>query len=919
MAVDTIYAESQRRYLETFSAYARQFMDQLDRPDVDRIEGLPPAIAVLRRAPSRSNRATVATAAEIAQHMRVLLATRGVLVCPHCARTVQRQTAESIAAELAELPQGSRAMLCFAPGGEGNLAERLAHCRALGYVRGIVGQQTVELDSIDPNAADAPTDGAGAVLVVADRLVAGKNPYERLVESVEGALEGGDGACVMLTEHVNENERVVDGRTWGVRRLSSRLACSGCGFELLDPQPRLFDSNNPYGACPRCEGFGSIVVDAPELIVPDPGKSLRSGAVAPWNTPAYAHELKELLAIADRVGLPVDIPYRELKPEHLAIVQHGVPELNFGGLDGFFNWLERRKYKLHLRVFLSRWRSYRDCPDCNGQRLRPEALAVRIQGKNFADLCRLTVEDAAEWADDLSLATTSTGPDPVLGPIRSRLGYLRLLGLGYLPLDRTLRTLSSGEAARVAMTATLGSDLVDMLYVLDEPSAGLHAADVDRLSEALKRLRDRGNTVLAIEHEEAVIDRADVAVEFGPQAGSEGGRLIYQGPPHQMLSCPESKTGDWLAGRRLVLSEREPRPCSPGWLTLQGARGANLKNIEARIPLGGLCVVTGVSGAGKSSLVLRTLVPAALRQLRRGEPDSADPPLKHDGLLGVGQIGDLVLVDQEPVARSTRSNPATYLKAMDAIRAVFAELPDSKSRGLAPGSFSFNVAGGRCETCEGVGRLDVDMQFMTDVTMVCPDCAGRRFKPEVLDVKYRGRSIAEVLDLTALDAFRFFRGQVKVQSRIKPMLDVGLDYVPLGQPASTLSGGESQRLKLAGLLGAKQQRRTLFVMDEPTTGLHMSDVTRLLDCFDALLAVGHSLLVVEHNLQVIVAADWVIDLGPGAGAAGGQIVATGTPAQIATDISLPTGRALAALIERRRRLEALPETEADSAAGRDRV
>ncbi|QDU90566.1 UvrABC system protein A [Pirellulimonas nuda] len=902
LAVDTLHAESQRRYLETFSTYARQFLDRLDRPDVDRIEGLPPAIAVTRRGASRSNRATVATATEIAEHLRLLLARVGRIICPACERPVERDSVDAIVAQVAALAEGARVMICFPAVGEGGLATRLEHYRALGFVRGIVGGAMIEL-------ASPPGAAAGDALVVGDRVTAGRVEADRLSEAIEAALDGGDGACVVLASEAPwDGVLEVDGRAWRQRRFSNRLCCEGCGREYAEPQPQLFNFNNPLGACPACEGFGSIVEEDLDLIVPDKTKSLREGAVAPWNTPAYAHELEELLALAPKVGLPVDAPFAELRPEHLAIIQNGSAEHEFGGLAGFFRWLERRKYKMHLRVFLSRWRSYRTCPECHGARLRPEALAVRLGGKNFADLCRQSIDAADAWfaaqgERDPRLAAAGL----VVEEVAARLRYLRSVGLGYLTLDRTLRTLSSGEGARVAMTTTLGSNLVDLLYVLDEPSAGLHSADVDKLAEALTGLRDRGNTVLVIEHEESIIDRADEAVEFGPQAGAEGGTVVYQGPPAGMADCPASKTGDWLTGRRTMAPHGPRREPSPGWLKLRGARGHNLKGIDVEVPLGVLCVVSGVSGAGKSSLVLGTLAPAAQRQLHRD--DASATPLPHDDLLGVGQLAELVLVDQRPVARSTRSNPVTYVKAMDAIRTVFAEQADAKSRGYGPGHFSFNVGGGRCETCQGIGRLEVDMQFMADVSMVCPDCGGTRFKAEVLDVKQRGLSIAEVLDLTVHEAFRFFRGHVKVQQRLKPLLDVGLDYLTLGQPASTLSGGEAQRLKLAGILSAKQAGRTLFVMDEPTTGLHMSDVTRLLDCFEALLAVGHSLLIVEHNLQLMLAADWVIDLGPGAGDAGGRVAAVGTPEQVAQRTDLPTGKALAETLARRRELEALPDDD----------
>jgi excinuclease ABC subunit A len=581
----------------------------------------------------------------------------------------------------------------------------------------------------------------------------------------------------------------------------------------------------------------------------------------------------------------------------------GVPERNFGGLNGFFRWLERRKYKMHLRVFLSRWRSYRPCPACGGSRLRPEALAVRVGGRSFADVCRLKIREALAFFDGLQLAEwRATIARPLVADVRSRLAYLEDVGLGYLALDRSLRTLSSGEAQRVALTTTLGSSLVDMLYVLDEPSVGLHPADVAPLTTAIERLRERGNTVVVVEHEAEIIRRADLVVEFGPGAGDEGGRVVFQGTPAEMEADGDSRTGGWLSGRRAMTAAGPRRSTEQGWIKLRGARGNNLQNVTVEFPLGMLCLVTGVSGAGKSTLVDKTLYPALARRLKkdavpaggRGDP----PPLEYDDVLGTGQLEDVIYVDQSPIGRSPRSNPATYLKAFDPIRTLFAEQTEARARGLSAGDFSFNVEGGRCETCHGDGHLAIDMQFMADVYMRCPDCHGRRYQRRVLEVKHRGRDIAEVLEMTAREAFTFFRGQRKIQAKLKLLLDVGLDYLRLGQPATTLSGGEAQRLKLAAHLAAKRRGRALFVLDEPTTGLHFSDIVQLVDCFDALLEVGHSLVIVEHNLQLMKAADWIIDLGPGAADEGGRIVTTGTPEEVAACRESVTGRILAREIAR---------------------
>jgi excinuclease ABC subunit A len=635
-----------------------------------------------------------------------------------------------------------------------------------------------------------------------------------------------------------------------------------------------------------------------DLVVPDQRKSLREGAIAPWNTPAYAHELRELLALAGDFGLPVDLPYAELTAAQQRLIEEGVPERKFGGLRGFFAWLERRKYKMHLRVFLSRWRSERPCPECGGARLRPEALGLRLGGKHLAELCRMKVPELAGHLIGLELTDWERGVGQrVIDQVAARLRFLEAVGVGYLTLDRTLRTLSSGEAQRVALTGALGSSLVNMLYVLDEPTVGLHPADVPPLVRAVRQLQQRGNTVIVVEHDEAVIRGADQVVEIGPGAGEQGGRIVFQGTPQELLQAAGSLTGDFLAGRRGAGLKSERRRPDHGWLRVVGARGHNLQGLNVEFPLGVLCVVTGVSGAGKSTLVQETLYGALCARLRKEGPR----PLPLDELIGDGQLEDVVLVDQSPIGRSPRSNPVTYLKAFDEIRSVFAETVEARTRGFTAAHFSFNVDGGRCAACEGDGQRQVDMQFLSDVYMTCSQCGGRRYRREVLEVEYRGRNIAEVLDLTAREAFTFFRGQAKVQARLKLLIDVGLDYLRLGQPANTLSGGEAQRLKLASYLAAVRRGRTLFLLDEPTTGLHFQDVLHLLDCFEALLAVGHSLIVVEHNLQLMLAADYLIDLGPGAADQGGRVVARGAPEEVARAANSPTGKLLAEVLSARRR------------------
>lgn len=909
MAIDTLHAEGQRRYIESFSAYTRQFLEQLDKPDADRIEGVPPTIAVTQQNASRSSRTTVATTTEVANYLRLLFARVGRMHCAGCGKPVAEHTPQSIANQQIanrslEADDRTRLMVCFARWDMADdIVAGVEELRQAGFLRLVAEGHTL---GIDEAAATLKPD-VGEVLVVVDRLVVGQIEPSRLVESIETALSAGHDECVVLhakaaDQGQSSNDLEIDGMAWTRRDYRTGLHCASCDLPAVRPEPRLLDFNSPLGACGECEGFGSVSEIDMAKVVPDNSISLRDGAVAPWNTPAYRHELEELLELAGDYDLRVDVPYGELTEAERSIVQHGVAERNFGGLDGFFRWLEKRKYKMHLRVFLSRWRSYRNCPTCGGARLCPEALAVKLDDKNLADVYAMQIREALAWLKSMQLNEASAAiAKPMLADVIPRLGYLSEVGVDYLTLGRPLRTLSTGESQRVAMTTTLGSALVDMLYVLDEPTSGLHRTDSLRLLDSIRRLRDRGNTVLVVEHDETLITGADQVVEFGPLAGTEGGQVVFQGPPEQLAEAEVSLTGDWLAGRRLLGDADSRRPPDSGMLQLVGARGNNLQNVTVDFPLGLFAAVTGVSGAGKSSLVQQTLYPALAQRLHKTNGKSDEPPLPYDDLLGSGQLEDVVLVDQSPVARSPRSNPVTYVKAFDPIRNVFAEQPDASLRGLTASHFSFNVEGGRCERCGGAGQIEVDMQFLADVYMTCGDCQGRRYRPEVLDITYRGVSIDEVLDMTVYDAFRFFRGHSKLQAKLKCLLDVGLHYVRLGQPANTLSGGEAQRLKLASYLSAKRRGRTLFVLDEPSTGLHFSDVVQLVDCFDALIDVGHSILVVEHNVPLLQAADYIIDIGPGASEQGGQLVVAGSPEQVAKCKSSATGKVLKQALDRQAR------------------
>ena len=879
LALDTLYAEGQRRYLESFSAYTRQFLEQLDKPAADTIEGIPPSVAVTRKHASRSSRATVGTATQIDEHLQLLFARIGEVFCLECGERVRRDSAESIAATLRALPPGTRVMVGFTARREpaDDATDWIAELSALGYRRCLVGGSPAELDA---HVIDR-LNGATELDIVVDRLVAGDAAESRLRDSLESSVDAGHGAAIVWTEDDNQ---------WRRLSFSRQLRCEACGINYPTPEPRLLNPNNPLGACPECEGFGNVIRVDMDRVAPHRDKSIREGAIAPWNTPAYRHELEELLELADDYHFPVDVPFAELNDEHLQLLWNGVPERDFGGLNGFFAWLERNKYKMHIRVFLSRWRGYYPCPVCTGARLQPAALAVRVGEKNLAELAGMKIDDALDWLSQLDLSPEQLDVGRLLlGHVTTRLEYLSRVGIGHLTLDRPIRTLSGGESQRVALTAALGSNLTGMLYVLDEPAAGLHPADMPRLVDCVCALRDRGNSVAVVEHEPTLIRVADEVVEMGPGAGEYGGRVIFHGTPEAMVESPDSRTGDWLAGQRTQRSKSR-RAADQGWIRLVGANGNNLQELTVEFPLGVLCVVAGVSGAGKSTLVEQTLYPAAAHRLGIDVENGAP----YEDLLGAGQVHDVVLVDASPIGRTPRSNPVTYVKAFDPIRKLFAESSEAQARGFGAGHFSFNVDGGRCEACQGDGFNQIDMRLMADVYMRCPECQGQRYRREVLDVKHRGLNIAEVLELSVREAFTFFRGHPRILKRLKCLIDVGLDYLRLGQPANTLSGGEAQRLKLANYVSAAKRGRTLFVMDEPATGLHYSDVLQLLDCFDSLIAMGHSLVVVEHNLLLIESADYIIDLGPGAADRGGKIVAVGAPEEVAEVESSATGRCLRA-------------------------
>ncbi|MGN6136043.1 MAG: excinuclease ABC subunit UvrA [Aureliella sp.] len=918
LALDTLYAEGQRRYIESFSAYTRQFLERLDKPDFDSITNLPPALAVTRRGASRSNRSTIGTASETLDYLRLLYSKIADLVCYACHRPVERHDPASSARLVDALPASLRLMIAFRTHWE-DVAERatiLADLQASGFVRLASGGRMLHLAQHSREELAEALPSAGEIWVIVDR-VRGGQAVGRTTESLENAFQHGSGQIALFVEANSTSPEsaaaleaiggrpeveTIDGTLWHVIPLSSDLRCLHCGIDYPNPEPRLFSFNSPLGACSLCEGFGDTVDLDMNLVVPNPSLTLREGAIAPWNIPSARAALNDLLRSADRMGVRLDIPYSRLTEAERTKVIEGHDASGFPGLKGFFAALERKKYKMHVRVFLARWRSYSRCGLCQGKRLNPQALAFRVGGLNLAEICSLEIDATLEFFQQLATSgldqrQLAVGGE-LLEQVQMRLGYLRKVGLGYLTLDRTLRTLSGGEAQRTALTAALGSSLVNMLYVLDEPSVGLHPHDVAQLSSAIEGLARRGNTVVMVEHEEALLEKADWLIEVGPQAGDGGGRITFAGTLPEMLASSRSLTGEYLSGRRLVPMPRERRATTRGWLKLVGCTGHNLQNVTVDFPLGVLCCVTGISGSGKSTLVQDTLHGALLSRLDK--PRAATLPF--EDIIGDGQIDDCVMVDQSPISRSPRSNPVTTIKAFDEIRQVFAQTVDARTHNYTAGHFSFNSDLGRCQTCQGDGVLEIDMQFLADVYMSCPSCQGKRYRQEILAVKYRDRNIADVLAMTVREAMHFFRGAGKVQQKLKVLADVGLDYLQLGQPATTLSAGEAQRLKLASHLVAASPRRTLFILDEPTTGLHTADIVQLLDAFDALLAGGHSLIVVEHNIHLMAVADYIIDLGPGAAQRGGRVVAHGTPEQIAQSTESLTAPFLRDELERIRRL-----------------
>ncbi len=876
LAFDTIYAEGQRRYIESLSAYARQFLERIEKPDIDEVLGIAPAIAIRQRNTTRTPRSTVGTSTEIYDYLRLLFARVGNTHCRKCGAVVQKDTVDRIADAVMQWPEGTRFYVLY-PLKQGltesELALQLADIKRRGFARIYQNGQVFEY-SRPESLLDV--DFSKAAFVLVDRLKSGPETRQRLIDSVEICLRENNGEVVF--------EAFEDS---GPRqhRFSEAFECKTCGIRYEDPEPKLFSFNSPFGACPRCQGFGNTIDLDMELVIPDKNLSLNQGAVEPWTKPRYRGTLAEFKKTARQAGIPLDVPFRALSPEQSQFVLETVR--------AFFDYLETKKYKLHVRVFLSRYRGYSICPDCHGSRLRQEARNIFIDGKSIADVCQMTIQHAVQFFSGIRLSVSQAAiAERILWEIRSRLRYLDEVGLQYLTLDRLASTLSGGEAQRIQLATSLGSSLVGALYVLDEPSIGLHPRDAQRLIQILLRLKEIGNTVLVVEHDAEIMRAADHILDLGPGAGENGGHLVYQGSFDGLQHSSGSLTGKYLFGEMRVPIPKERRKPSAKAIQLKGASRHNLKGVDLSIPVGLMTCITGVSGSGKSTLVLECLYEAMKAAMINGEAGPGAGILES----GTKWIADTVLVDQSPIGRTPRSNPVTYIKAFDQIREVFASTKEAQARGYNAGSFSFNIPGGRCEVCEGDGTVTVEMQFLADVELICEECKGTRYKSGVLDVLFKGKNIYEVLQMTVREAVSFFSSVPRITKRLKVLEEVGLGYLRLGQSATTLSGGEAQRIKLATFMSREVNLKTLFIFDEPTTGLHFDDINKLLTAFRRLIDAGGTVLIIEHNLDVIKSADWVVDLGPEGGSGGGRIVALGTPEEIAANPSSLTGKFLSAVL-----------------------